>query len=173
MDGVPHPAFPTRPPFFFSRTSRIPFRYVDRGPFAVPSSGNGKVCWNLSDHDPRRQWSSNVITALSYKAKNRLMVFLGCGLHLTDEERLRDPVESPVLIPCKNIECNLFREEYPFVSTWSPPESLFPSDHVARFVRLRRACAAPRPAPCMCLIKRGSSNGNVEKRYRGMFHKHS
>jgi len=42
------------------------------------------------------------------------MVFLWCGLHIPDEERCQDPFESPVLIPCKNIECDLFREEYSF-----------------------------------------------------------
>jgi hypothetical protein len=40
------------------------------------------------------------------------MVYLWCGLHLTDEERQENPFESPVLIPCKNIESDLFREEY-------------------------------------------------------------
>jgi len=53
---------------------------------------------------------------LHYLAELRagIMVFLWCGLHLTDEERLKDPFESPVLLPCVNIDCNLFREESPF-----------------------------------------------------------
>ena len=42
------------------------------------------------------------------------MVFLWCGLHLTDEERRQDPFACPTLIPCKNIDCKLFQEEFPF-----------------------------------------------------------
>jgi hypothetical protein len=41
------------------------------------------------------------------------MVFLWFGLHLTAEEHRQDPFESPVMIPCKNIECGLFRDEFP------------------------------------------------------------
>ncbi len=43
-----------------------------------------------------------------------IMVFLWCGLHLSDVERRGDPFDSPVLLPCRNIECRLFREEAPF-----------------------------------------------------------
>jgi hypothetical protein len=42
------------------------------------------------------------------------MVFLWCGLHLSDDERRKDPFTRLALIPCKNIECELFREESPF-----------------------------------------------------------
>jgi hypothetical protein len=60
----------------------------------------------VSQHPRRRNINS--------QARFRGAVFLWCGLHLSDDEQWQDPSASPLLIPCKNIECSLFREEFPF-----------------------------------------------------------
>ena len=69
-------------------------------------------------HRPTRLLTSftTPMPVLHYLAELRagIMVFLWCGLHLTDEERQGDPFQSPVLLPCVNFECDLFREDSPF-----------------------------------------------------------